>query len=311
MIYTVTMNPSLDYVLDTEDFSKGNVNRAKSERIFVGGKGINVSAVLKNLGAQSVALGFTAGFTGKEIEREITERGIKSDFIRLKVGLSRINVKIRSKKSGLIFDETELNGAGPKISENDFSALLKKISILTHNDFLVLSGSVPKGIGSDSYKRILHEVFQKTVRVAVDASGSLFEKSLEEKPFLVKPNAEELGAIFGVKIKTKREAAVFAKKIQEKGAKNVLVSLSKDGAVLACENGSIYCASAPKIELKNSVGAGDSMLAGFIFALEKSESFSDALRLGICAGSASAASENLATKERVFALKERVFVKEM
>lgn len=299
MVYTVTMNPSLDYLVDVEGFSVGGVNRAGSEAIRAGGKGINVSLVLRNLGVESVALGFSAGFTGEEIERRLSLAGVSSDFVRLGSGSSRINVKVRSRLGGRLSSETEVNGVGPHVGADRLAELSAKIARLSAGDTLVLAGSVPSGLGATAYADIIRLVAGRGVRVAVDASGALLREAAAERPFLVKPNAEELGALFGTEIRSAEAAIPCAVRLREEGAENVLVSLAGDGAVLAAADGRVYRGAAPSGTLVNSVGAGDSMLAGFIAGLRGPGGYAAALKEGICAGSASAFSSALATGERV------------
>ena len=293
MVYTVTLNPSLDYIIDVKDFKNGVVNRSCNEKINAGGKGLNVSFVLKNLGIESVALGFLAGFTGKEIERRLFEKGIGSDFVFLKKGLSRINVKLRSG------EETEINGQGPLVQQEEVLSLEKKIEALREKDVLVLAGSIPSGLGQDFYGRLMKKVLDKDVMVVVDATKELLLESLEHRPFLVKPNNFELGEVFGVDLKTGDDVVPYAKKLLEMGAKNVLVSLAAQGAVLLCEDGKVYKSKAPEGKLVNSVGAGDSMVAGFIAGYLLNNDYEMALKMGVCAGTASACSSELATMEKV------------
>ena len=260
MIFTVTMNPSLDYFLTLDNFEKSAINRASSAKIRAGGKGINVSLVLKNLGIESVALGFVAGFTGNEIEKLLLANDVKTDFVHLADGNSRINVKICEK------EETQINATGPLVSKEAFDELLKKIAHLNDDDFLVLSGSVPNGIGEDGYEKTIREA-GKGAKLIVDASGELLRKAAKEKPFLVKPNAQELGELYDVKIDDAKNAIFYAKKLQDEGAKNVIVSLAEKGAIFVTENGEIYQGDAIKCECKNSVGAGDSLVAGVLMAI--------------------------------------------
>lgn len=293
MVYTVTVNPSLDYIVDVENFSTGIVNRTSFEKINAGGKGINVSIVLKNLGIENTSLGFTAGFTGNEIENRLKEKGINTDFIHLENGFSRINVKLRSDK------ESEINGRGPDISEKDIKELYAKLDCLSSNDILVLAGSIPSTLPESLYSDIMNRLKDKGVRFVIDATRDLLIKSLQYKPFLVKPNNHELEEIFGVKLKTREKVVPYAQKFREMGAQNVLVSMAGEGAVLASADGQVYKSPAPKGTLVNSVGAGDSMVAGFITGYLESGSYEKALKMGLCSGTASACSEELATKERV------------
>ncbi len=293
MIYTVTVNPSLDYIVDVEHFTTGIVNRTTSEVINAGGKGINVSIVLQNLGVENRSLGFVAGFTGTEIENMLTAKGVKTDFIHLKEGLSRINVKLRSDK------ETEINGQGPFISQDDIQSLYDKLDTLKEDDTLVLAGSIPSTLPETLYSDIMERLQNKGVRFVVDATRDLLKKSLPYKPFMVKPNNHELGEIFGVTLKTKDDVVPYALKFKEMGAQNVLVSMASQGALLAAADGKVYEGSAPEGKLVNSVGAGDSMVAGFIAGFAKTSSYKDALTMGLCTGSASACSTHLATQDVV------------
>lgn len=299
MIYTVTFNPSLDYIVDVSEFNTGVVNRTTGEKIFPGGKGINVSMVLKNLGSQSTALGFTAGFTGNEIERLLEEKGVDTDFISVSDGVSRINVKLRSD------EETEINGQGPRISEDNINELYSKLDKLDENDVLVLAGSIPDVMPSSMYMDIMKYLSGKNIKIVVDATKNLLTNVLPYGPFLIKPNNHELGEIFGVEIKDKDDVIKYAKKLQEQGARNVLVSMAGDGAVLVTEDAQEFKAEAPKGELKNSVGAGDSMVAGFVYGYLKTNDYKQAFMYGVCTGSASAFSEELATKAEVDALLDK------
>ena len=296
MIYTVTFNPALDYVVKMDSLELGMVNRSKSEAIFYGGKGINVSTVLKNIGVDSVALGFVAGFTGKEIEDGVKAMGVKTDFIQLKNGLSRINVKIKAEQ------ETEINGQGPAIAEADIKKLYEKLDTLSDGDILVLAGSIPDVMPGSMYMDIMKHLQNKDLKIVVDATKDLLVNVLQYHPFLIKPNNHELGEIFGVKIESKADVITYAKKMQEKGARNVLVSMAGDGAVLVAEDGSIFQSEAPKGKVVNSVGAGDSMVAGFVAGYLENGSYEKAFQMGVCTGSASAFSEELATKAEVIAL---------
>lgn len=293
MIYTVTLNPSLDYVVDVDDFVLGRTNRTVSERLYAGGKGINVSFVLKNLGFESIALGFSAGFTGEEIKKQIQERGITENFITVLNGQSRINIKLRGQQ------ETEINGMGPDIEKEHIQQLLKKLSVLSPGDYLVLAGSVPMKINNTIYYDILKTLDKKGIKAVVDTTGDLLLNVLKYHPFLIKPNIHELSELFSTEIKTKEEVVQYGLKLQDMGAQNVIVSMAGDGAVFICENGEIYKSEAPKGVVKNSVGAGDSMVAGFLAGFCKTKDFAKAFKMGVCTGSASAFSEDLATKEQV------------
>lgn len=304
MIYTVTFNPSLDYIVTVEDFKLGLTNRTSSEQMLPGGKGINVSTVLKNLGVESTALGFIAGFTGEEIARRVEAMGMKSDFIRVKEGISRINVKLAS------IDGTEINGSGPSIKPEEAEELMKKLDVLGEGDILVLAGSIPGSMPDDTYRRVLARLEGRNVMAVVDATRDLLVNVLEYRPFLVKPNNHELGEVFGTELRDRASVIPYAKKMQEMGAQNVLVSMAGEGAVLAAADGSVYEAPAPKGRLINGVGAGDSMVAGFLAGWMERQDYRYAFHMGISAGSASAFSEFLATKEEVEAVYRQVIGKE-
>lgn len=293
MIYTITLNPSLDYIVTVPEFVCGRVNRTTEEKIYPGGKGINVSIVLKNLGLESTALGFHAGFTGDKLKELMEEKGICTDFIPVEEGMTRINVKLRAG------EETEINGQGPVIKEGDIAKLYEKAERLTAGDVLVLAGSIPAVMPQSIYGDIMEHLQDKNLKIVVDAAGDLLVSVLPHHPFLIKPNSHELEEIFHTTVKGKEEALGYAKKLQEMGARNVLVSLAGDGAVLAAEDGSVYEAEAPEGMVKNSVGAGDSMVAGFLAGYLQSGSFAEAFQMGVCTGSASAFSEELATAEEV------------
>ncbi len=293
MIYTVTFNPSLDYIVDVEHFTCGQTNRTNKEIIFPGGKGINVSIVLKNLGIDSVALGFMAGFTGQEIKARIEDMGISSDFISCSEGISRINMKLRSD------EETEVNGMGPHIGDQDIKKLYEKLDAISDGDTLVLAGSIPASMPETMYSDIMDYLSGKKLNIAVDATRDLLVNVLKYKPFVIKPNNHELEEIFGVKIQSQDHVVELAKKLQDMGARNVLVSMAGDGALLVTENGQVFSSKPPKGKLVNSVGAGDSMVAGFLAGYAKTGSYEDAFYMGLCTGSASAFSEELATKAGV------------
>lgn len=296
MIYTVTFNPSLDYIVTVDDFAPGRVNRTSKEILFPGGKGVNVSMVLKNLGCENTALGFVAGFTGQEISRLLGEKGIVADFIHVESGLSRINVKLRAEQ------ETEINGQGPRIGEADIGRLYEKLDRLADGDVLVLAGSIPDSMPQSIYSDIMAHLQGKKLDIAVDATKDLLMNVLPYRPFFIKPNNHELGEIFRTTLTDKDEIVRCAKQIQEKGARNVLVSMAGDGAVLVAEDGSERRLEAPKGQVVNSVGAGDSMVAGFLYGYLTTGSYEEAFRWGVCTGSASAFSEELATKAEVQAL---------
>lgn len=297
MIYTVTFNPSLDYIVRLDSFTAGEINRVNYEQVLGGGKGINVSIVLGNLGHESTALGFTAGFTGEEIKRQLDGFGVKHDFVQLPEGFTRINVKVKADK------ETEINGQGPDISEAKREELFEKLDKLSEGDTLVLAGSIPKTLPDDIYEKIMARLEGRGIRIIVDAEKKLLLNVLKYHPFLIKPNNHELGDMFGVKLTTDEEIITYAKKLQEKGAQNVLISMAGDGAILLTADGKHYKSPAPKGKLINSVGAGDSMVAGFITGyIESQGDFETAFHIGVATGSASAFSENLATRPEVEAL---------
>lgn len=300
MIYTVTLNPSLDYIVSVEDFRLGLTNRTSSELILPGGKGINVSTVLKNMGIESTALGFVAGFTGDEIVRRLEAMGVRTGFIRLSQGFSRINFKLKS------VDGTEINGQGPKIHEAEIQKLLEQLEQLKDGDTLFLSGSIPASMPDDIYRNIMAGLQDRKIQIAVDATRELLLKVLEYHPVLIKPNHHELGEIFGVQLKSGEEVVPYGRRLQEMGARNVLVSMAGAGAVLVAEDGSVYMASAPEGELKNGVGAGDSMVAGFMAGWMERHDYRYAFHMGIAAGSASAFSENLATGDEIRKVFEKV-----
>ena len=297
MIYTVTFNPSLDYIVRMDHFEAGAINRVSYEQVLAGGKGINVSIVLHNLGHESTALGFVAGFTGDEIERELDAFPVHHDFVRLENGFSRINVKAKAE------NETEINGQGPDISEAAQKKLFEKLDTLGKGDTLVLAGSIPKTLPDDIYERIMERLDGRGMRIVVDAEKKLLLNVLKYHPFLIKPNNHELGDMFGVTLKTDEEIVTYAKKLQEKGATNVLISMAGDGAILLTADGKHYKSPAPKGKLVNSVGAGDSMVAGFLTGcIESHDDLETAFYMGVATGSASAFSENLATRPEVEAL---------
>ena len=293
MIYTITFNPALDYIMVVPSCRNGEVNRTESEKIMAGGKGINVSIVLNNMGVENTALGFTSGFTGGAIENILADMNCKTDFIKLDNGFSRINVKIKSDT------ETEINGQGPDISDGAVKKLYEKLDSLNDGDTLVLAGSIPSSLSDSIYCEIMDYLKDKKLNIVVDATKDLLVNVLKYKPFLVKPNNHEIGEIFGVELKTRSEVVPYAKKMQEMGAKNVLVSMAGEGAVFVGENGEVYESEAPKGKLVNSTGAGDSMVAGFLAGYMEKQDFMYALKMGLSAGSASAFSENLATKEEI------------
>jgi len=300
MIYTVTLNPSIDYMVSVPDFKINRTNRTEAEYILPGGKGINVSTVLHNLGWESVALGFVAGFTGDEIVRRVADKGISNGFIRLEEGMSRINVKMTSA------DGTEINGMGPVIPKEKAQELMRQLDSLGEGDVLFLSGSVPVSMSSDIYKQIMEQLEGRGVCIVVDAAKELLSKVLPYKPFLIKPNHHELGELFGVELHARDEVGSYAHKLQEAGARNVLVSMAGEGAVLLTENGEVYSAPAPMGQVVNSVGAGDSMVAGFMAGWLEQKDYRHGFYMGLAAGSASAFGEQLATKEEIMALYEQI-----
>lgn len=296
MIYTVTFNPSLDYIVSVDNFRLGLTNRTDSELLLPGGKGINVSVVLMNLGIESTALGFVAGFTGEEVIRRLEQMGVKNGFIRLEEGFTRINLKLKS------IDGTEINGQGPAIGEETAGLLMKKLNTLGKGDVLFLSGSIPASMPDDAYRKIMEMLDGKDIMIAVDATGHLLMNVLEYRPFLIKPNNHELGEIFETELKTRESVIPYGRKLQEMGARNVLVSMAGEGAVLIAENGEVYDTPAPEGKLVNGVGAGDSMVAGFMAGYMERHDYGHAFRMGVAAGSASAFSENLATKQEIEAV---------
>lgn len=293
MIYTVTLNPSLDYIAECKDFTLGATNRTSSEIIYPGGKGINVSIVLSNLGDRTTALGFLAGFTGEHIDSLIKDMGISSRMIRLNEGMSRINLKLKSK------EETELNGMGPNISIIDIAHLYQKLESITEDDILVLAGSIPPSVSEGLYSDIMERLKEKKIKIVVDATKDLLMNVLDKKPFLIKPNIHELGELFNVKLDSADEALPYALKLKEMGAVNVIISMGKDGAMMVDEYGNSYTMNSPEGKLVNSVGAGDSLVAGFLHKYLETGNYEEAFRYGVCTGSASAFSSALATKEEV------------
>ena len=293
MIYTVTLNPSLDYIAECKDFTLGATNRTSSEIIYPGGKGINVSIVLSNLGDKTTALGFLAGFTGEHIDSLIKDMGISSRMIRLDEGMSRINLKLKSK------EETELNGMGPNISIIDIARLYQKLESITEDDILVLAGSIPPSVSEGLYSDIMERLKEKKIKIVVDATKDLLMNVLDKKPFLIKPNIHELGELFNVKLDSADETLPYALKLKEMGAVNVIISMGKDGAMMVDEYGNSYTMNSPEGKLVNSVGAGDSLVAGFLHKYLETGNYEEAFRYGVCTGSASAFSSALATKEEV------------
>ena len=294
MIYTITFNPALDYIVRVDNFRLGEVNRTSYEEIYAGGKGINVSIVLNNLGIENIALGFIAGFTGKEIESRLKQIGCKTDFIKLSNGMSRINVKLKSN------EESEINGQGPEIDDNDLDKLYKKFDLLKEGDVLVLAGSIPSTLPENIYEIIMKRVEKKGIKIIVDATKDLLLNVLKYKPFLIKPNHHELGELFNTEIKSDDEIILYAKKLKEMGARNVLISMAGDGAIFLTEDNRVIKSDVPKGKLVNSVGAGDSMVGGFIAGYLKNQDLEEAFKMGVATGSASAFSEGLATKDKVY-----------
>ena len=293
MVYTVTLNPSLDYIVTVDDLKLGLTNRTSSEMILPGGKGVNVSTVLSNLGIQNTAIYFAAGFVGEEITKRIKKMGINADFITVDEGNSRINIKIKN------IDGTEINGLGPDISKEKLDELMEKLDSIKDKDILVLAGSIPSSVPASIYADIMERLSDKDIDIVVDASKDLLLNVLKYRPFLIKPNNHELGEIFGIKLDSRESVIPYANKLRDMGAKNVLVSLAGKGAVLVCEDGTVYESEAPKGELVNAVGAGDSMVAGFIAGRISRNDMEYAFKMGLSAGSASAFSEYLATKEEI------------
>ena len=302
VIYTVTFNPSLDYIVSVKDFRPGMTNRTSSELVLAGGKGINVSIVLGNLGIKSTALGFIAGFTGDEIVRRLHNGGINSEFIKINDGISRINIKLKS------IDGTEINGQGPHIDSSHIEQLMNRLRRLESGDVLVLAGSIPAGISDNIYKDIMDMLKDKGVQIVVDATSRLLTNVLEYNPFFIKPNQHELGDIFNVTLNTQEEVIPYALKLKKMGAVNVCVSMGGKGAILVADDGNVYKAKAPDGILKNSVGAGDSLVAGFLSGWIEKKDYEYAFRKGVATGSASAFSENLATKREISEVLKRVEV---
>ncbi len=305
MIYTLTLNPAIDYVIKLDNLNTGSVNRVEEEHVFPGGKGINVSTILKELGHRNYALGFVSGFTGQYIVDVMKERNLDCDFIKLSQGFTRINVKIKSN------EETEVNGQGPNISEEELNCLFEKIDNLKSDDILVLAGSIPSTLDSSLYENIMKRIEKKGIKIIVDATKNLLLNTLKYNPFLIKPNNHELEEIFGVELKTREDVIKYAKKLKEMGAKNVLVSMGKDGALLITEENEVFASNVPKGVVKNSVGAGDSMVGGFIAGYLNNNDYKEALKLGAASGSATAFSYDLAKKEFIDSLIEQIKVEKI
>ena len=299
MIYTLTLNPSIDFIIGVDGFEQGKVNRTTYDKMLPGGKGINVSIVLNNLGVETCTLGFVGGFTGEYIKNEIKKYGVKTDFVELDDCISRINVKIKSS------EETEINASGPFVNDEKQEMLLKKIGNMGKGDVLVLAGSVPKGFEKTFYSDIISEISPE-VLVVVDAEGELLTNSLKNRPFLIKPNNFELEGIFGVKINSKSEIVEYGRKLQKMGARNILVSMGGDGGIFICEDGRAFFSEAPKGKVINTTGAGDSTVAGFLAEFQKSGNYEKAFLFALSSGSASAFSEELATESEVLKLFEKI-----
>ena len=300
MIYTITCNPSIDYVVKLPVLKIGELNRSIEDDAYVAGKGVNVSRVLTNLEVPNVALGFVAGFTGDALRNGLERMGVKTDFISLEEGNTRINVNIKG------VEETDINARGPEIPNSAIDELFKKLDNLQSGDTLVLAGSIPTSLPNDMYERIMERLYGKGIRFVVDATRDLLVKSLKYEPFLIKPNNHELGEIFGLELTTDNEIIYYARELKKQGAKNVLISMAGDGAILVDENDVAHKIGTPKGKVKNSVGAGDSMVAGFCAGYLEKGDYKYALRMGTAAGSASAFSESLATKQEVIDLLNKI-----
>jgi 1-phosphofructokinase len=301
MIYTVTLNPSIDYVIKVDKLTTGNINRVNEEHVYPGGKGINVTRILKSLDNDNIALGFVSGFTGDYIINSLQELNLKSDFIKVKEGFTRINVKVKSE------EETEINGQGPKISEEELNQFYKVIDKLVDGDILILSGSIPSCLDERLYESIMKKVEDRDIKVIVDATKNLLLNVLKYKPFLIKPNNHELAEMFNVELNSTEDVVFYARKLKEMGAQNVLISMGKDGALLVTENDEVFASSVAKGEVVNSVGAGDSMIAGYL----KSNSYEEALRLGAASGGATAFSSDLATREFIDKLVDEIKIEKI
>lgn len=306
MVYTITFNPALDYITQVENFKIGEINRTKTETILPGGKGLNVSIVLKNLEIENTALGFIAGFTGEELIKKLEEKGVKTDFVKVEEGFTRINIKISS-ISGNKVEETALNGMGPKITQKDIEELFDKLDKVTTDDIVILSGSVPKNINKDIYREICKKLSEKGITFIVDSTQKLLMSVLQYNPFLIKPNKEELEETLNCKIRTKDDIISAAKELKKLGAQNILVSLGKDGALLLTKDDEVLYSKAPKGEIVNTVGSGDSMVSGFLAGYYEKKDYEYALKKGVAAGSASAFSIELAIKDDVEELLKQLY----
>lgn len=306
MIYTVTLNPSIDYVVSMEQLQEGAVNRVSTENLYAGGKGINVSQILKEHEMENIALGYVSGFTGCFIKDSLQQKGIQTNFIELDAGYSRINMKIKTNH-----DETEINGAGPSICDVHIKQLYSQLDQLTSDDILVLAGSIPNSLPDDFYEQIMKHLENKGVKVIVDATKNLLLNVLKYHPFLIKPNHHEIAEMFSVTIQSTEELLVYGNKLREMGAQNVLISMGGEGAILITQTGEVFQSNVPKGTVKNSVGAGDSMVAGFIAGYLNTNSYQEALRLGAASGSATAFSSDVATREYIDELVDQINVKQL
>ncbi|MFM1534303.1 1-phosphofructokinase [Helcococcus ovis] len=294
MIYTLTLNPAIDHVVKLDKLEIGETNRMHEENISAGGKGINVSKILKNLGENSIVLGYIAGFTGNEIDRILKEEGLSTDFIYIRDGFTRINTKIKSEK------ETEINGLGLKICKQEIEKLFDKLDDIKDGDYLFLSGSIPSSMDNGFYAKIMERLFSKNVNIAVDTTGGALVKTLKYSPKIIKPNLRELEELFNCQIAENVQIERYSKRLQEMGAKNIIISMGGDGAYFLSEKGDSIFLEAPKGNVIDTVGSGDSMLAGFIFALKNNFSLVEAFKFSVSCGSATAFSEKLATKNEIY-----------
>lgn len=303
MIYTVTLNPSIDYIVKLDELNTGSTNRVNEEYVYPGGKGINVSCILKELGHDNTSLGFISGFTGEYIVKTLEEKKLKTDFIKLKNGFSRINVKVK------VSEETEINGQGPNISDEYINLLYKKLDKLNQEDILILAGSIPSTLDEKLYENIMSRLEKKNIKIVVDATKNLLLNVLKYKPFLIKPNNDELEEMFSVKLNSNEDIVKYARKLKEMGAINVLVSMGKDGALLITEDNEVFISDVPRGTVKNSAGAGDSMVAGFISGYLSTGEYDYALKLGAASGSATAFSYDLAERKYIDKLVNEISVK--